>query len=79
LFYRKNAGAYREALRRLREKQQETIDTVDAAVVNTTAMGSDKINSTETKPQAKPKRRPSQTLLVKPKVYAISKYIFSIV
>jgi len=73
LFYRKNASAYREALRRLREKQQETIDTVDAAVVNTTDTVSDKINSTETKPQAKPKRRPSQTLLVKPKVYAISK------
>ncbi|CAI6359956.1 unnamed protein product [Macrosiphum euphorbiae] len=64
---KKNASAYREALRRLREKQQETIDTVDAAVVNTTDTVSDKIKSTETKPQAKPKRRPSQTLLVKPK------------
>jgi len=79
LFYRKNASAYREALRRLREKQQETIDTVDATVVNTTDTSSDKINRTETKPQAKPKRRPSQTLLVKPKVYAISKHIFLIV
>ncbi|NP_001280347.1 ATP synthase mitochondrial F1 complex assembly factor 1 [Acyrthosiphon pisum] len=64
---KKNASAYREALRRLREKQQETIDTVDASVVNATDTKSDKINSTETKPQAKPKRRPSQTLLVKPK------------
>lgn len=76
---RKNAGAYREALRSLRGKQQETIDTVDATLVNSTAMESDKINSTETKPQAKPKRRPSQTLLVKPKVNEISKHIFSIV
>jgi len=60
-------------------KKQEAINTVDAAVVNTTDIVSDKINSTETKPQAKPKRRPSQTLLIKPKVYEISKHIFSIV
>ncbi|CAH1733165.1 unnamed protein product [Aphis gossypii] len=64
---KKNATAYREALRRLREKQQETVNSVDAAVVNTTETVSDKNDSTETKPQAKPKRRPSQTLLIKPK------------
>lgn len=79
MFYRKNASAYREALQRLRKKQQETINSVDAAVVNTADTVSDKINSTKTKPQAKPERRPSQTLLVKPKVYEISKHIFSIV
>lgn len=64
---KKNANAYREALRRLRKKQQETVDTVDAAVVNTTDMVFDKMKDTEIKQQAKPKRRPSQTLLVKPK------------
>ena len=79
MYCRKNANAYREALRRLRKKQQETVDTVDAAVVNTTDMVFDKMKDTEIKQQAKPKRRPSQTLLVKPKVYDISKYIFSIV
>lgn len=68
LYFRKNATAYREALRRLREKQQETVNSVDAAVVNTTETVSDKNDSTETKPQAKPKRRPSQSLLIKPKV-----------
>lgn len=79
MFYRKNVSAYREALQRLRKKQQEAINSVDAAVVNTADAVSDKINSTKTKPQAKPERRPSQTLLVKPKVYEISKHIFSIV
>jgi len=64
---KKNASAYREALQRLREKQKETTNAVDAAVVNTTETVSEKINSTETKPQAKPKRRPSQSLLIKPK------------
>jgi len=79
LYHRKNASAYREALQRLREKHQETTNTVDAAVVNTTETVSEKINNTETKPQAKPKRRPSQSLLIKPKVNKISKHIFSIV
>lgn len=79
MFCRKNADAYREALRSLRGKQQETIDTVDATVVNSVDTESEKINNTETKPQAKPKRRPSQTLLVKPKVNEISKHIFSVV
>ncbi|KAL5238242.1 hypothetical protein ACI65C_005652 [Semiaphis heraclei] len=64
---KKNASAYREALRRLREKQRETVDTANEAVTNTTDTVSEKIDSSETKPQAKPKRRPSQTLLVKPK------------
>jgi len=65
---RKNSVAYREALRRLREKQQETVNTVDAAVVTAKddKMVFNEINSTETR--TKPKRRPSQTLLVKPKV-----------
>lgn len=77
LFCRKNASAYREALRRLREKQRETVDTANEAVTNTTDTVSEKIDSSETKPQAKPKRRPSQTLLVKPKVYEMSSLIFS--
>jgi len=79
LFCRKNAIAYREALRRLREKQRETVDTANSAVIKTTDTVSEKIDSSEIKPQAKPKRRPSQTLLVKPKVFEMSSLIFSIV
>lgn len=45
-------------------------------------MVSDEVDNTDSNPQAKPKRRPSQSLLVKPKVgtypylYVIKKNIF---
>lgn len=77
---RKDAAAYQESLQRLRE-EKKTVNTVDAVQeTTTTEKVPNKINNTSVETQsAKPVRRPSQTLLVKPKVNLNSKYIYSVV
>lgn len=77
MYQRKDTDAYRAAIQRLQQQQHNVDKTVDE--VQNVPDATDKIDSIATKTQAKPARRLSQSLQVKPKVCMICRFIFLVV
>ncbi|VVC45723.1 ATP11 [Cinara cedri] len=66
-FKRKDTDGYKEALQQLRTKNQKINNAIDSITETTAEVSSNHVDSTPIKMHPKSKRRPSQTLLVKPK------------